>query len=76
MSATDIQFWFSKTIRGVAANFFLLSPNCRSLERAGVRGGGEDIKKSGYYIIFKGITLINSLEMLIPKRLELFEVEF
>ena len=69
MSATDIQFWFSTAIGGVATNSFLLSPSCRSLERAGVGGGGEDI-------IFKGITLINSLEMLIPKRLELFEVEF
>ena len=76
MSATDIQFWFSKTIRGVATNLFLLSPTCRSLERTGIGGGGEDIKKSGEYIIFKGITLINSLEMLIPKRIELFEVEF
>ena len=38
-------FGFSKAIKGVATNLFLLSPSCRSLERAGVGGGGEDIKK-------------------------------
>ena len=42
VSATDIQCWFSKAIRGVATNLFLLSPSCRSLERAGIGGGGED----------------------------------
>ena len=35
-----------KTVKGAATIFFLLSPSCGSLERAGVGGGGEDIKKS------------------------------
>ena len=76
MSSTDIQFWFSKTIRGVSINLFLLSSSCRSLERAGVGGGGEDIKNLDSTSFSREINLINSLEMLIPKRLELFEVEF
>ena len=54
VSATDIQFWFSKTIRGVATNLLLLSPSCRSLERAGIGGGGGDIKKIWIVHHFQG----------------------
>ena len=54
VSATDIQFWFSKAIRGVATNLSPLSPSCRSLERAGVGRGGEDIKKIWIVHHFQG----------------------